>query len=69
MNKIKELEAELSRLRIEEDKIINSMRYALDMEYRIKLLCELEVVRYDINPIRDEYIDLLRRQHTTKESK
>ena len=67
MNKIEELGMEIARLKVVEEQIINEMRVMnINTDKRILLLCELEVSRYDIKPLYEEYKELIRDEMKNK---
>jgi len=67
MNKIEELGMEIARLKVVEENIINEMRVMnINTDKRILLLCKLEVIRYDIKPLYEEYKELIRDEMKNK---
>ncbi len=70
MNKIEELGMEIARLKVVEQNIINEMRVInKPIEDKIHLLCKLEVVRFDIKPLYEEYKELIRDEMINKKEK
>ena len=56
-----ELEEELIRLRLMEAEIIEQMKTInISTDKRVHLLCRLEVVRYAMKPIHDDYVKMVR---------
>ena len=60
MNKIEELGMEIARLKVVEEQIINEMRVVSTMVEKVELLCALEVVRFDIKSLYDNYVRLMK---------
>ena len=55
-----ELEEELIRLKQMESEIIEQMKAInISTDKRVHLLCRLEVVRYTMKPIYDDYVRLI----------
>lgn len=62
-----ELEEELIRLRLMEAEIIEQMKAInISTDKRVHLLCRLEVIRYTMKPIYDDYIRLVKEEITNK---
>lgn len=60
MDNLEELEEELIRLKQMEAEIIEKMKVInISTDKRVHLLCRLEVVRYAIKPIYDDYVRLI----------
>ena len=58
-----ELEEELIRLRLMEAEIIEQMKAInISTDKRVHLLCRLEVVRYAMKPIYDDYIKMVKEE-------
>jgi predicted metal-binding protein len=56
-----ELEEELIRLKKLESEIIEQMKAInITIDKRVHLLCRLEVVRYAMKPIYDDYVSLVK---------
>ena len=60
MNELEELGTKIAKLKVTEEILIDEMRVLnKSTDDRIRLLCQLEVVRFEIRPLYEEYKNLM----------
>ena len=60
MDELEELGMKIAKLKVVEEDLIDEMRVLnKSTDDRIRLLCQLEVVRFEIKPLYEEYKNLM----------